>query len=195
MTWTPPRSASPLGQVPYTAHRFLAGDPRLVKLALATPVPGQRVVAGRILTGDQFITAADAARRKRLRSLQGTAVEMVGAARAGGHREPRAIRDHPLGVRPRRRRSARRLRHLAAPRRRQLLHRLHRHPARPDHPPAPPSWVSAAEREPATRSAPRPIPLCHRRSRDQQRRNYGSIGLPASFSLRLLTSSVNSGTI
>ena len=33
----------PLGQVPYTAHRFLAGDPRLVKLALDTPVPGQRV--------------------------------------------------------------------------------------------------------------------------------------------------------
>ena len=41
----------PLGQVPYTAHRFLAGDPRLVKLALATPVPGQRVVAGRIHYG------------------------------------------------------------------------------------------------------------------------------------------------
>ena len=70
----------PLGQVPFTEHRFLAADPRLVELALTTPVPGQRVVAGRILTGDQFITAADAARMERLRSLAGAAVEMEGAA-------------------------------------------------------------------------------------------------------------------
>ena len=70
----------PLGQVPFTEHRFLAADPRLVELALATPVPGQRVVAGRILTGDQFITAADAARMERLHSLDGDAVEMEGAA-------------------------------------------------------------------------------------------------------------------
>ena len=70
----------PLGQVPFTEHRFLAADPRLVELALATPVPGQRVVAGRILTGDQFITAADAARQERLHSLNGDAVEMEGAA-------------------------------------------------------------------------------------------------------------------
>ena len=70
----------PLGQVPFTEHRFLTADPRLVELALATPVPGQRVVAGRILTGDQFITATDAARMERLRTLDGTAVEMEGAA-------------------------------------------------------------------------------------------------------------------
>ena len=49
-------------------------------LALATPVAGQRVVAGRILTGDQFITAADAAQHRRLRSLEGDVVEMEGAA-------------------------------------------------------------------------------------------------------------------
>ena len=70
----------PLGQVPFTDHRFLEADPGLVELALATPVPGQRVVAGRILTGDQFITASDATRMKRLRSLHGSAVEMEGAA-------------------------------------------------------------------------------------------------------------------
>ena len=70
----------PLGQVPFTEHRFLAANPKLVELALATPVPGQRVVAGRILSGDQFITATDAARQKRLRSLEGDAVEMEGAA-------------------------------------------------------------------------------------------------------------------
>ena len=43
-------------------------------------MPGQRVVAGRILTGDQFITAAEAVRLERLRSLDGIAVEMEGAA-------------------------------------------------------------------------------------------------------------------
>ena len=70
----------PLGQVPFTGHRFVPADPKLVELALATPVPGQQVVAGRILTGDQFITAADAARMERLHSLAGAAVEMEGAA-------------------------------------------------------------------------------------------------------------------
>jgi 5'-methylthioadenosine/S-adenosylhomocysteine nucleosidase len=70
----------PLGQVPFTEHRFLTADPTLVELALATPVAGQRVVAGRILSGDQFITAADATRMERLQSLDGAAVEMEGAA-------------------------------------------------------------------------------------------------------------------
>ena len=51
-----------------------------MELALATPVAGQRVVAGRILTGDQFITADDAAQQRRLRSLEGDVVEMEGAA-------------------------------------------------------------------------------------------------------------------
>ena len=69
-----------LGEVPYTEYRFLAADPRLVELALATPVAGQRVVAGRILTGDQFISAPDTAQRRRLASLQGDVVEMEGAA-------------------------------------------------------------------------------------------------------------------
>ena len=122
----------PLGQVPFTEHRFLAADARLVELALATPVPGQQVVAGRILTGDQFITAADAARQERLRSLHGDRRrDGRRGGRAGGNGEPRAVRDHPLGVRPRRRRRARRLRRLAAPRRRQLPRGVYRHPARP----------------------------------------------------------------
>ena len=70
----------PLGQVPFSEHRFLAADPRLVELALATPVPDQQVIAGRILSGDQFVTAADASRMERLQSLAGAAVEMEGAA-------------------------------------------------------------------------------------------------------------------
>ena len=69
----------PVGQVPRTGHRFLAADPRLVALAMATAVPGQQVVAGRILTGDQFI-ATVAARQERLARLDGTVVEMEGAA-------------------------------------------------------------------------------------------------------------------
>ena len=69
-----------LGQVPYSEHRILTADPRLVELALATPVAGQRVVAGRILTGDQFISAPDAALRRRLVELDGSVVEMEGAA-------------------------------------------------------------------------------------------------------------------
>lgn len=69
-----------LGQVPYTEHRILRADPRLVELALATQVDGQRVVAGRILTGDQFVSDPDDALRRRLSELDGSVVEMEGAA-------------------------------------------------------------------------------------------------------------------
>ena len=69
-----------LGQVPYTDYRILRADPRLVELALATPLTGQRVVAGRILTGDQFISDPDDAVRRRLSGLDGSVVEMEGAA-------------------------------------------------------------------------------------------------------------------
>ena len=69
-----------MGQVPYTEHRILRADPKLAELALATPVAGQRVVAGRILTGDQFVSDPDAALRRRLKDLEGSVVEMEGAA-------------------------------------------------------------------------------------------------------------------
>lgn len=97
----------PVGQVPRTGHRFLAADPRLVALAMATKVRGQQVVAGRILTGDQFIAAGAAGRVERLRSLDGTAVEMEGAAVAlvaTVNRVPfvivRAVSDHADGAAP-----------------------------------------------------------------------------------------------
>ena len=96
----------PLGQVPRTGHRFLAADPKLVALAMATEVPGQHVVAGRFLTGDQFVAAA-ATRRERLRGLHGTAVEMEGAAVAlvaAVNRIPfvivRAVANHADGAAP-----------------------------------------------------------------------------------------------
>ena len=43
-------------------------------------MPGQRVVAGRILTGDQFVSDPDGALRRRLQALDGSVVEMEGAA-------------------------------------------------------------------------------------------------------------------
>ena len=69
-----------VGRVPYTEYRFLRADPRLVEMALATPVAGRRVVAGRILTGDQFVSDPEPAVRRRLRELDGDVVEMEGAA-------------------------------------------------------------------------------------------------------------------
>ena len=96
----------PVGQVPRTGHRFLAADARLVALAMATEVPGQQVVAGRILTGDQFVAAA-ATRQERWRCLNGAAVEMEGAAVAlvaTVNRVPfvivRAVSNHADGAAP-----------------------------------------------------------------------------------------------
>ena len=66
--------------MPHTEHRILRADPRLVNLALATPVAGQRVVTGRILTGDQFVSDPDDALRPPV------GVESPGAA---GHRRNR----------------------------------------------------------------------------------------------------------
>ena len=69
-----------IGQVPYTEYRILRAEPRLVKLALRVPVKGQRVVAGRILTGDQFVNGSNESLRCRLRDLEGSVIEMEGAA-------------------------------------------------------------------------------------------------------------------
>ena len=69
-----------LGQVPYSDHRILLASEQLVKLALATPVNGQRVIAGRILTGDQFVSYHDWSLRRRLEEFDGSVVEMEGAS-------------------------------------------------------------------------------------------------------------------
>ena len=69
-----------IGQIPFTEHRILVADPKLVELALATTIEGQRIVPGRILTGDQLIVAPNAEENKRLSFLQGDVVEMEGAA-------------------------------------------------------------------------------------------------------------------
>src|SRR5690606_76459 len=47
----------PRGRIPYTDYRFFAGDDTLVRLAVAADLGDRthKLVAGRILTGDQFI--------------------------------------------------------------------------------------------------------------------------------------------
>ena len=69
------------GEVPYSPYRFLSCDKKLLALAMQCIPENGKVVKGRILTGDQFIT------NRTLKSLQylyddlaGDAVEMEGAA-------------------------------------------------------------------------------------------------------------------
>jgi adenosylhomocysteine nucleosidase/adenosylhomocysteine/aminodeoxyfutalosine nucleosidase len=69
------------GEVPYTPYRILGCDKKLLDLALQYVPESGKVMKGRILTGDQFIT------NRTLKSLQylyddlaGDAVEMEGAA-------------------------------------------------------------------------------------------------------------------
>jgi len=73
----------PRGRIPYTDYRFFAGDDTLVRLAVAADLGDRahRVVAGRILTGDQFIHGDRATTHAYLTDdLQGDAVDMESAA-------------------------------------------------------------------------------------------------------------------
>jgi adenosylhomocysteine nucleosidase/adenosylhomocysteine/aminodeoxyfutalosine nucleosidase len=69
------------GEIPYSPYRILACDTGLVDLAMRCVPEAGKVVTGRILTGDQFIT------NRTLKSMQylyddlaGDAVEMEGAS-------------------------------------------------------------------------------------------------------------------
>ncbi|NMC51689.1 5'-methylthioadenosine/adenosylhomocysteine nucleosidase [Candidatus Kuenenbacteria bacterium] len=69
------------GAIPYTDYKIFAADENLKKIALETQLPNNKVVEGRILTGDQFITRAKILEFSYLTDeLQGDAVEMEGAA-------------------------------------------------------------------------------------------------------------------
>ena len=75
--------ASPLGfepgEVPYSSHRFILSDSRLLEVARRFSPPEGRLHLGRILTGDRFI--ADPVDRSALATrFEGDAVEMEGAA-------------------------------------------------------------------------------------------------------------------
>lgn len=67
------------GEIPYTPYRVISCDAELISRALAvTPISGQ-VLAGRVLTGDQFVSSVPM--RNELRSsLDGDAAEMEGAS-------------------------------------------------------------------------------------------------------------------
>ena len=71
----------PRGMVPYTQYRFLASDPKLFEIASGFHPRSGKLASGRILTGDQFITAIQRNTHARVfAELQGDAVEMEGAS-------------------------------------------------------------------------------------------------------------------
>jgi len=73
----------PRGRIPYTDYRFFAGDDALVNRAVATDLTdhGHKVVAGRIVTGDQFIHGDRSTTHAYLtEELEGDAVDMESAA-------------------------------------------------------------------------------------------------------------------
>lgn len=73
----------PRGTLLYTDWRAFPADAGLVRLALSARPAGHRLFAGRILTGDQFMTRDAINHHRYLREeLQGDAVEMEGGALA-----------------------------------------------------------------------------------------------------------------
>ncbi len=69
------------GQISYTDYRFFIAEKKLVELALSAKLEGHKIIAGRILTGDQFMTHKDKQDKKYLfDELHGDCIEMEGAA-------------------------------------------------------------------------------------------------------------------
>lgn len=70
-----------LGQVPFSDYRMIPSEPRLVAAALSYEARGFRLLRGRILTGDLFLSRSVAGSYGHLVSeLAGDAVEMEGAS-------------------------------------------------------------------------------------------------------------------
>lgn len=71
----------PLGSIPFTACREVPGDPDLLNLMASYRPKDYAIHFGRILTGDTFVTDGDSpVRQKIFTELEGTVVEMEGAA-------------------------------------------------------------------------------------------------------------------
>ncbi len=69
------------GTIPYTEYRVFTADERLRKRALSAKLEHNKIVEGRILTGDQFLTKKETADHKYLiEELKGDAIEMEGGA-------------------------------------------------------------------------------------------------------------------
>ena len=69
------------GEIPYSPYHIIKADSRLVEIAAAhEPLKG-KVIVGRIITGDQFLTCSSfASHRYLVDELSGDAVEMEGAS-------------------------------------------------------------------------------------------------------------------
>jgi adenosylhomocysteine nucleosidase len=69
------------GTIPYTDYRVFVADARLRELALSAKIERNKIMEGRILTGDQFLTKKETADNTYLtQELKGDAVEMEGGA-------------------------------------------------------------------------------------------------------------------
>ncbi len=69
------------GQISYTTLRIFPADEKLLKSALNIKIPSHNIIAGRILTGDQFFTQSERTEHKYLAAeLHGACIEMEGAA-------------------------------------------------------------------------------------------------------------------
>lgn len=69
------------GAIPYTELREFKADENLLKIACATRLKRQKIITGRILTGDQFITKKEMNEHKYLTDeLHGDAIEMEGGS-------------------------------------------------------------------------------------------------------------------
>ena len=69
------------GQITYTDYRFFKADKKLIDLALTTKLEKNKIIKGRILTGDQFFTQSERKEHKYLKDeLKGDCIEMEGAA-------------------------------------------------------------------------------------------------------------------
>jgi len=71
----------PRGNISYTDYRFFKADENLRNKALEINMDGHKIIAGRILTGDQFMTQKEKTENDYLTNeLAGDCIEMEGAA-------------------------------------------------------------------------------------------------------------------
>ncbi len=69
------------GTIPYTELREFKADEKLLEIAQCTKLGSKKIIAGRILTGDQFITKKEMNEHKYLTDeLHGDAIEMEGGS-------------------------------------------------------------------------------------------------------------------
>ena len=71
------------GEIPYTGIRAIEADPKMIDIAKSFKPENCKIVLGRILTGDCFVSTSSKEERNFLtQEMEGIAVEMEGAAAA-----------------------------------------------------------------------------------------------------------------